>query len=975
MLRGNVVEGEIALASPPAAARAQRGLLIELLAVLLLTAGVALPLRVWALDALPPGLYQDEAAEGLDALAILDGARPVFLPSQNGREPFFAYVVALVYLATGPGAYGIRLAAALLGTLTVPATYLWVRTAFDRRTALFASVLLAVLYWHVHESRLGLRAVALPLLQAVAAWLLWVALRRDRVAWWALAGGAAGLTLYAYLPARLFLAVLFIAAVFALGRRARVVAGRKALAHAAGALLIWLTAAALVALPLLLYLRDHPEDLVGRAGQVSIANAIRAGADPVDLLARNAVKTAGMLAVRGDENPRHNLPGRPIFDPLMLLAGAAGLWLVARRWRWPPCTFLLLWLVVLAVPPLLSDSAPHMLRAVGWLPALVVLPALALARASRWGDRCRAWPALGKRAAWLALALPLLSGGLAARDYFVDLPSRPEVAPAFDADVVAAVGRAWGPATEGSGPALLGPLAPDHPTVALLSAIVQRRAPPTPPLRLFDDRVVPLVAPARYLFVGQDPSVEELVRARLPGGEVREGSGGVAEYMVPAGTRLTLEGSAHTSDLAYRDGSGPVVARLAGWEARPAARADARVQVTLYWAVESAPSAPLRAELRLMGPNGRAWSSVEHAPDTAWQVGEVRADRFTLRVPEDAFPGRYEWQVRLRHGALGPLVARAVSGEEIGTWAPLGPLVVERPARPIEVRRLNRATVLDLAFLSPGGATAAELLGARAIPTEVSAGEALPIALYWRAGPAPPPEATVALDLVGEDGQVAAALREAPGRGAFPATAWQEGDIWRDDFTLPLPANLAPGRYEVRTGLLASPAGPPLRTRQGEEMVRLHRLQVSAPRITTTLPPLAHQVGARFGEVATLAGYEAAWAEDGEARPLRLRLVWQASAPSRRPLSVFVHLLDATGGIASQADAPPASGSAPSDRWQARQVVVDEHLLAVPPALAERPLRVAVGLYDPSTGERVPVVTPDGAAVGDHVELAVAPSS
>mgnify|MGYP001228339220 CR=1 FL=1 len=95
----------------------RRAELLLLAAITALAAG----LRLYRLDALPPGDGHDVAQYGVDALQILAGARPVFLESNFGREALFSYLVALAYRFTGPGAYGIHLTSALIGVATVPA--------------------------------------------------------------------------------------------------------------------------------------------------------------------------------------------------------------------------------------------------------------------------------------------------------------------------------------------------------------------------------------------------------------------------------------------------------------------------------------------------------------------------------------------------------------------------------------------------------------------------------------------------------------------------------------------------------------------------------------------------------------------------------------------------------------------------------------------------------------------------------------
>jgi 4-amino-4-deoxy-L-arabinose transferase-like glycosyltransferase len=101
-----------------------------------LIAGVTLlaaVLRFPLLGRLPPGLYRDEAINGLDALGVLEGVWPIFFTANNGREPLFIYLVAASVGLFGRTALAVRLVSAVLGTLTVPATYLLGRALFGRR--------------------------------------------------------------------------------------------------------------------------------------------------------------------------------------------------------------------------------------------------------------------------------------------------------------------------------------------------------------------------------------------------------------------------------------------------------------------------------------------------------------------------------------------------------------------------------------------------------------------------------------------------------------------------------------------------------------------------------------------------------------------------------------------------------------------------------------------------------------------------
>ena len=64
-------------------------------ALLLLALATAVFLRFTNLGSWPPGLYRDEAFNGLDALRLLDGKLTVFFTANNGREPLYIYLTTL----------------------------------------------------------------------------------------------------------------------------------------------------------------------------------------------------------------------------------------------------------------------------------------------------------------------------------------------------------------------------------------------------------------------------------------------------------------------------------------------------------------------------------------------------------------------------------------------------------------------------------------------------------------------------------------------------------------------------------------------------------------------------------------------------------------------------------------------------------------------------------------------------------------
>ncbi len=410
--------------------RAWRWLAVGVLILL-----VAAALRLVALGQVPPGLYHDEAYHGLDALEVWRGHLPLYFRANNGREPIYIYLVALTLPLVGRSPLAVRLPAFPVGLLTVAATIALGRRLFSRRVGLLAGAVLAITLWHVHLSRVGFRAVLLPLFTALTLWLGALALRTGRRRYGLAAGLVYGLSFYTYLAARFtFLALLLFALLWwGMGGAAR----RRATWTAIRALLPpALLATAVVLLPLGLYTLAHPQTVLGRPGDVSIFNPTINGGDFWGTLGRHTLRTLGLFFVRGDRIWRHNVPWRPVFDPLLGAAFLVGLGVALGRARRDPAALLLLaWTGTMALPTLLAEDAPHFLRGVGLLPLVAFFPALGL----DW---------LSRRVAVLRpyrlpiLLLPLAFGlGSTVYAYFGDYAHQPMTAYWFEDGAEALAGR------------------------------------------------------------------------------------------------------------------------------------------------------------------------------------------------------------------------------------------------------------------------------------------------------------------------------------------------------------------------------------------------------------------------------------------------------------------------------------------------------------------------------------------------------
>ncbi len=389
-------------------------------ALLLLAVITTVLLRFWQLGEMPPGLYHDEAYNGLDAVSVLTDGPSLFFDANNGREPAYILLTSLAVAALGQTALAVRLVAAVVGSVTVIVVYLLADCWFGRKVGLLSAWMWAITLWPVHLSRIGLRAITLVPLLALTFWLGTLAFRKQKTGLWLLAGLVYGLSFYTYLAVRLTPVLVGLLFLYLLWR-----GYGKRLWPGIG----WFGLGTAVSLlPLMLLFLQDPGLILGRTGQVSILNPDINGGSLIGTLLRQIGLALGMFIWRGDTILRHNPAGRPVFDWLMALPFLMGLVWCGVNWKRPAAMTLLLWVGVMLWPTILAEDTPHFLRAVGVLPAVLMLPAIGLAWLWEWAQ-LPAWLRKG-----VVVALVTGSLLLTIRDY-VNYSTQPDVAYLFETAV------------------------------------------------------------------------------------------------------------------------------------------------------------------------------------------------------------------------------------------------------------------------------------------------------------------------------------------------------------------------------------------------------------------------------------------------------------------------------------------------------------------------------------------------------------
>jgi hypothetical protein len=215
-------------------------------------------------------------------------------------------------------------------------------------------------------------------------------------------------------------------------------------------------------------------------------------------------------------------------------------------------------------------------------------------------------------------------------------------------------------------------------------------------------------------------------------------------------------------------------------------------RLRLWWRAPEGLQEPFKVSARLLGADGQVVAATDAEPvgfaypTTAWRAGEVVVDAYEIPLPAGLAPGQYTPLVIVYDPATGGERGRAQLAAVYLDGSPVRP-----PRRALEasVDKVVHARFGDV-----------ELLGFSAPNPAVAhpPGSDLSLTLIWQARGQSSAELRLALWLEGERN---VALAETAVGGAFPPRQWHEEQVVRQGISLPLPADLPAGEYQLKMRL------------------------------------------------------------------------------------------------------------------------------------------------------------------------------
>jgi 4-amino-4-deoxy-L-arabinose transferase-like glycosyltransferase len=341
---------------------------------------LAIGLRLWQLN-ISIHFLVDELSFTTGILNIRARDTTEILLPMEGTAAFpyiFAYWQSKGVEVLGRNLAGLRVASAVIGTLTIPALYGLAKALFDGKTALLAAFLLAVFPPHLHFSRIGLTEIASCLFGTLALAFLARGIISNRRLDYVIGGAMLGMTQYFHEGGRLLftpLAVAWVIALFILWRP-------RARAHFRDLIMAGL-AAVIVALPIYYTLVARGLPLGARISAPNITldseywrNMFASG----DFSQHIRLHILDSLLVYVHQQDRtffyNGQTGLVLLYlvPVLLLGVAFALW----RWRAPGPCLLILWVLATSAGNSFLTETVTVPRYVVVFPALVLLVALGI---------------------------------------------------------------------------------------------------------------------------------------------------------------------------------------------------------------------------------------------------------------------------------------------------------------------------------------------------------------------------------------------------------------------------------------------------------------------------------------------------------------------------------------------------------------------------------------------------------------------
>jgi hypothetical protein len=378
--------------------------------------------------------------------------------------------------------------------------------------------------------------------------------------------------------------------------------------------------------------------------------------------------------------------------------------------------------------------------------------------------------------------------------------------------------------------------------------------------------------------------------------------------------------------------------------------------VTLHWETINRMHGEHNVYIRLVDAEGNNWGQIDRLilaglwrPDR-WQPGFIIRDEYRLPIDPATPPGTYHLEVGLYDFATGQTYGLARNIGEITLTAPKKlPTLSDINMVEHELTTINNSL---------------RLVGHTYQDIEVAPGEEITGKVFWQMLQTVKQNYTVQFWLRSPGSEHKYIVHESAMSPSYPTSEWQQSEIVVAAYRLRASAYAPAGDYPLMVSVIDPATGESI-----GENVTLAKVTVKQVKRNFELPQDVTQVSALLNEEIELVGFRL---DDETVKPndsFGLTLYWRSLRPAQANYTVFIHAVGPDKSMRGQWDSMPVQGTVPTSGWLPGEIIEDHHEVLMDKDAPPWKYDVLIGMYDATTGQRLPIHSVKSPVLDDRVWL------
>jgi len=365
------------------------------------------------------------------------------------------------------------------------------------------------------------------------------------------------------------------------------------------------------------------------------------------------------------------------------------------------------------------------------------------------------------------------------------------------------------------------------------------------------------------------------------------------------------------------------------------------IPVTLYWETVGRVTGEHNVYIRLVDEQGNVWGQIDRMilaglwrPDR-WYTGYYLRDEYKLPVDPATPPGTYHFEVGMYD---------FVSGESFGVAKNIGEVTLTPAQRLVLPDEID----VDTQPLTPIDKNLT-LIGHNYSDVEFPPGSEIVGKVFWQAAKKLDGDYRVEFSLLDPGEQQEYIVSNQP-LSLYSTSQWRRSEIVGAAYRFRIPAVAPSGEYPLTLNVVDAQTGQ----RMGQP-VSLATITIEALDRSFELPEDVAPISAVINDEIELVGYKLVESTVPSGGEFGLILYWRSLNFAKSNYTVFVHAVGPDQVMRGQWDSFPVQGDSPTGGWVPGEIIEDYYEIPMAEDAPPWKYDIFVGMYDPVSGERLPL--------------------